>query len=158
MYCSFQAGVPRRRPSWFCTIFVISILARIRLLDRSWIFPAHFLHSSISACSLLHSYSDRHATSRGFSWISFVVFPGVACLLPIMICFAAIKHPLFALKMALFTLLMQVCVSCRRSGWSSSSCCFWLAISISPSHSSLVPGLPLSSDALCAVPSLLRLR
>ena len=85
---------------------VISSLARTLHLESGFIFQAIFLHFSLSSFILANSSSGKSSLGS-FAWIIFVVSsPGDACVLLNMICFAALKHPLFALNIALFTLLV----------------------------------------------------
>ena len=98
----FQVGVSRPRPPWFSTVFFPcpSLSGSF-----SWTTQVSLLHSSIAPSIPRQTSSDKPSWGN-FAWISCVVSsPGVACLLPSMICFASLRQRLFALKMALFILL-----------------------------------------------------
>ena len=96
-------------------------------------FPVFFDLFSLSP----HSSSDKQYRGS-FGWISLVVSsPGTACFLPIRICVATLKHPLFAVKMAVHS--PEVNLFFCSSSWLE--CSFFLvllfltALSISRSRS-----------------------
>ena len=144
MQCrAFRSEFLDLRSSWFSTVSChVQSLAGILLLDRGWTIKACFLNSSISSFGLAHS-SFKQVVSRHHCLDHLCRFfsPGAACLLPIMICFATLRQPPFALKIARLSLRKSACS--LSSSWlefafflSSSSCCFRHTLSISPSQSS----------------------
>ena len=128
--------------------FVISSFASTLLLESGLIFQASLLHSTISLFIFVHSSSGKSSLGS-FAWIIFVVSsPGVACLLPNMICFRRSQAPVVC-----SVHFPEVCL-CPPIGWSScfflssSSCCFMCALRIKPPHSSRS-----ASASLCFKPA-----